>query len=217
MASLELPIIAPISVTTSSFTAVLDGVSNVYPLPNEDSTVLVMKPKSFLSIDVNSKSSSDFSPKTVLLQIESSSGKSYSLPMQRTESGFHVEVSPSRSDLASTFNYISDQFKLTFLCGDKLLPAPLRIPLMSVKMEFGNRPKEPVYSIYSKTLMYATEMSTGPMKEIEHVFKPENKNPFFMFPVVFSLVIVALLVVLVITWLRIGFDWRVSVRIITDL
>ena len=77
-------------------------------------------------------------------------------------------------------------------------------------MDFGPRPKDPVYPLYSKTLMYATEMSTGPMKEIEHVSKPENKNPFFLFPVTFSLLIVALVIVLGIAWIRIGFYWKVG-------
>ena len=58
--------------------------------------------------------------------------------------------------------------------------------------------------------MYATEMSTGPMKEIEHVSKPENRNPFFLFPVTFSLMIVALVIVLGIAWIRIGFYWKVG-------
>ena len=188
----------------------MDGVSNVYMLPNKDSTVLEMKPKSFLSIDVNSKIPADFVPRTVVLQIQSSNGQKYSLPMHRSGAGFHAEVSPSRSDMAAAFNYAGGEFRLTFLCGDNLIPTPLRIPLLTVKMDFGPRPKDPVYPLYSKTLMYATEMSTGPMKEIEHVSKPENKNPFFLFPVTFSLMIVALVIVLGIAWIRIGFYWKVS-------
>lgn len=105
-------------------------------LPNEDATVLDMKPKSFLSIDVNSKIPSDFVPHTVVLQIESSNGQKYSLPMHRSGAGFHAEISPSRSDMAAAFNYAGGEFRLTFLCGDNLIPTPLRIPLLTVKMDF---------------------------------------------------------------------------------
>lgn len=210
LASFDLPIIVPISVKVSSFTAILDGVSKVYSLPNDDKTVLKMKPTSFLSIDVNAQIPAEFVPTTTILQIESSNGLKYPLPMHLSESIFHAEVSPSRSDLASAFNYESGEFKLTFLCGDNLISSPLQIPLMTVTMNFAPRPKEIIYPLYSKPLMYATEMSTGPMKEIEHISRPENTNPFFLFPVAFSVVIMILLVGLGITWIRVGFYWKVG-------
>ena len=113
---------------------------------------------------------------------------------------------PSRSDIALPFDYEAGEFSLSLLCGDILLAAPLRVELLHVDINFGAVPAKPVYPIYSKPLMYESENSVKPLKEIEHVFRPENKNPFFLFPFAFSTAVVALILLLLLGWKKVGAD-----------
>ena len=173
-----------------------------------EKTELELKAKSFLSILVRADMPESFVPATALLQLTNSKGKKATLMMARDEKGFRIEVAPSKKDVAGPFNYEGGRFTVEFLCGDSQMRDVLKIRLMEMTMEFV-RPKEPWFPLYSKPLMYATEQSLGPMKEIEHVFRPENKNPFFLFPVLFSLSIIAALVVLIMVWRRIGLTMKV--------
>ena len=111
---------------------------------------------------------------------------------------------PSRSDIALPFDYAAGEFSLSLLCGDLLLATPLRVELARVSIDFGAVPAKPVYPIYSKPLMYESENSVKPLKEIEHVFRPENKNPFFAFPLAFSVAVVALIPLLLLGWKKVG-------------
>lgn len=69
-----------------------------------------------------------------------------------------------------------------------------------------------MYPIYSKPLLYESENSVKPLKEISHVFQAENVNPPFVFPLAFSLAILACLLALLVFWGRMGIELRVGVR-----
>ena len=195
-----------------SFTTTLKGNTAKYTLP-EDQASLTLEPKEFLTINVNSKIPADFVPTTTILQlVEKTSKKSVSVPMRRSETGFMVELTPSRADLGMLVNYEDSTFSLVFLCGDMLLPKSMQISLGEVEIHFGGKPKEVIYPLYSKPLMYATEQSLAPMKEIEHVFQPEHTNPFFMFPLGFAVMVVIALLGLVVVWCRIGVQMKVGRR-----
>lgn len=206
LASTQLDILAPVTVRVMDFTTTLNGETTTHALGEK--TELELKAKSFLSILVRADMPESFVPATALLQLTNSKGKKVTLMMARDEKGFRIEVAPSKKDVAGPFNYEGGRFTVEFLCGDSQMRDVLKIRLMEMTMEFV-RPKEPWFPLYSKPLMYATEQSLGPMKEIEHVFRPENKNPFFLFPVLFSLSIIAALVVLIMVWRRIGLTMKV--------
>ena len=193
-----------------SFTTTLKGNTAKYTLPKEQAS-LTLEPKEFLTINVNSQIPADFVPTTTILQlVEKTSKKSISVPMRRSETGFMVELTPSRSDLGMLVNYEDCKFSLVFLCGGKLLPEPMQISLGEVEIHFGGKPKDIIYPLYSKPLMYATEQSLAPMKEIEHVFQPEHTNPFFVFPLGFAVMVVIVLLGLVVMWCRIGVQMKVG-------
>ena len=111
---------------------------------------------------------------------------------------------PSRSDIALPFDYEAGEFTLSLLCGDLLLATPLRVELARASIDFGAAPAKPVFPIYSKPLTYESESSVKPLKEIEHVFRQENKNPFFLFPLAFSVAVVALIPLLLLGWKSVG-------------
>ena len=73
---------------------------------------------------------------------------------------------PSRRDVASVFDYQEGEFSLSLLCGDARLQEALQVLVARVTLQFGAVPPEPIYPVYNKPLMYATESSTQPMKEI---------------------------------------------------
>ena len=112
-----------------------------------------------------------------------------------------MSFNPARKDVALPFGYANGVFRASLLCGDALL---------DFDFDFGGVPEEPVYPIYSKPLLYESENSVKPLKEISHVFQSENKNPFFAFPLFFSVAIVLSLVALVVAWGKIGFVVRVG-------
>ena len=91
------------------------------------------------------------------------------------------------------------------LFGDCLIASPISLSIFTATVDFGAIPEEPIYPIYSKPLLYQSENSVKPLKEIEHVFKPENKNPFFLFPIGFSIAIIASIFVLLMVFNKIGF------------
>ena len=202
--------VVPVRMSIPSFTTTLKGNTAKYTLPKEQAS-LTLEPKEFLTINVNSQIPADFVPTTTILQlVEKTSKKSISVPMRRSETGFMVELTPSRSDLGMLVNYEDCKFSLVFLCGDKLLPEPMQISLGEVEIHFGGKPKDIIYPLYSKPLMYATEQSLAPMKEIEHVFQPEHTNPFFVFPLGFAVMVVIVLLGLVVMWCRIGVQMKVG-------
>lgn len=168
-----------------------------------------VQPKSFVQITVSAALPASFTPSTALLQVRDAQGRQTALAMQRTQTGFQVQFSPAQKELAAFFDYADGVFELALLCGDALLEAPVTKELMRLELQFGPRPAEPVYPLYSKPLMYATEMSTKPMREIEHVFHADNKNPFFLFPVCFVVAIGAALLGMILLWRRIGFEAQV--------
>ena len=121
-----------------------------------------------------------------------------------------MSFNPARKDVALPFGYANGVFRASLLCGDALLESPITLPLLDFDFDFGGVPEEPVYPIYSKPLLYESENSVTPLKEISHVFQSENKNPFFAFPLFFSVAIVLSLVALVVAWGKIGFVVRVG-------
>ena len=206
----SISVVVPVAMSIPSFTTTLKGNTAKYTLPEEQAS-LTLEPKEFLTINVNSQIPVDFVPATTILQlVEKNSKKSVSVPMRRSEKGFMVELTPSRADLGMLVNYEDSIFSLVFLCGDKLLPKSMQIPLGEVEIHFGGKPKEVIYPLYSKPLMYATEQSLAPMKEIEHVFQPEHANPFFIFPLGFAMMVVVVLLGLVAMWCRIGVQMKVG-------
>lgn len=206
LASTKMDILAPVTVRVTDFTTTLNGETKSHSLGEK--TELELSAKSFLSVLVEADMPESFVPTTALLQLTNDKGKKATLMMTRDEKGFRIELTPSKKDVAGPFNYEGGRFSVEFLCGDSQMREVLKVHLMEVTMEFV-RPKEPWFPLYSKPLMYATEQSLEPMKEIEHVFRPENKNPFFLFPVLFSLSIVAALVILIMVWKRIGLTMKV--------
>lgn len=194
-----------------SFTTTVKGDTTTYKLPKEQAQI-TLQPKEFLTLHVNAKIPTDFIPTTIILQIvEKATKKSFSLPMRRAENGFVVELTPSRSDLGSLVAYQDGVFSMFFLCGDKLFQKAVKMELGTVELHFGGKPKDPIYPIYSKPLMYATEQSLAAMKEIEHKFQPENRNPFVLFPLGFAALVVVALVGLVMMWGRLGIQMKVSI------
>lgn len=114
--------------------------------------------------------------------------------------------------MAAPLDYENGEYQASFLCGDALLAAPLTLPLLKLEIDFGGVPEPPVYPIYSKPLLYESENSVKPLKEIKHVFHAENANPPFVFPLAFSLAIPACLVGLLLAWGRLGIELKVGPR-----
>ena len=121
-----------------------------------------------------------------------------------------ITFNPARKDVATPFNYENGVYQASFLCGDALLASPLTLPLLKLEIDFGGVPESPVYPIYSKPLLYESENSVKPLKEISHVFRAENVNPPFVFPLAFSLAIPACLVGLLLVWGRLGMELKVG-------
>ena len=94
------------------------------------------------------------------------------------------------------------------LFGDCLLASPVSLSAFKATVDFGAIPDEPIYPIYSKNLMYKSENSVKPLKELEHTFRPENKNPFFLFPIVFSLAVIAMVFVFLYVLGKVGFEMK---------
>ena len=115
-----------------------------------------------------------------------------------------ASFTPSRSDIALPFDYAAGDYTLTLLFGDSLLAAPAKVLIAHAAVDFGAIPASPVYPIYSKPLLYESENSVEPLKEIEHVFRPENKNPFFAFPLSFSIAVIVLIPLLCMGWKMVG-------------
>lgn len=118
--------------------------------------------------------------------------------------------------MATPFNYENGVYQASFLCGDALLASPRTLPLLKLEIDFGGVPESPVYPIYSKPLLYESEGSVKPLKEISHVFQAENVNPPFVFPLAFSLAIPACLVGLLLVWGRLGMELKVGARARTE-
>lgn len=97
------------------------------------------------------------------------------------------------------------------LFGDCLLASPISLSVFTATVDFGSVPEDPVYPIYSKPLLYQSENSVKPLKEMEHVFKPENKNPFFLFPLSFTVAIIAMIPVLLFLFKKVGFEKKEEV------
>lgn len=117
-------------------------------------------------------------------------------------------MTPSRVDIATPFEYEKGEYEFTVMFGDCLLNAPITQKVFTATVDFGDVPSEPIYPVYNKPLMYKSENSVKPLKEIEHVFRPENKNPFFLFPIAFTLAILCMVLVLVFLFSKVGFEMK---------
>ena len=88
------------------------------------------------------------------------------------------------------------------------MASPVSISVFKASVDFGAVPDEPIYPVYNKPLMYKSENSVKPLKEIEHTFRPENKNPFFLFPIVFSLAVIGMVFVFLFLLGKVGFEMK---------
>lgn len=210
----KVSVVSTVEFNIPSVSIIIDKATTEIAIPVSKHMSFSLNPKSSVTVKTTPKTVSDFVPTTALFVI-SSQNKKISLPMTKNrvksyiivddQNSFELTFVPSRTDIALPFEYEKGEYEFLILFGDALL-SPLTVSVCTASIDFGAVPEDPIYPIYSKPLLYQSENSVKPLKEIEHVFRPENKSPFFLFPIAFSVAILCMIPVLFFLFKKIGFE-----------
>lgn len=215
----KVSVVSTVEFIIPSVSVIIDKATTEIAIPVNKQMSFSLNPKSSVTVRTTPKTVDDFVPTTALFVI-ASGNKKISLPMTKNrvktieiihfQNAFELTFVPSRTDIALPFDYEKGEYEFLILFGDVLL-SPLTISICKASIDFGAVPEDPIYPIYSKPLLYQSENSVKPLKEIEHVFRPENKNPFFLFPIAFSVAILCMIPALFFLFKKIGFEKKEEV------